>query len=281
MKPRWIFAVFGDLHVNSTVALCPPRVPLDDGGEYRASPMQAWIWGHWRDYWGRVGETAARYPEAEVWGVCLGELADNNYHKSSQLITLNPVDQMTAAEMTMDVAKQHLDWLVVLRGTEAHSGLSGAWDEALAQELGAMRHGDGNYSAHHWAADFGGWTLDAAHHPGTGHMRPWTRGGDANRLAAMTAYSYIDNGMWPPSLAVRGHNHKPSDSADNHPTRAVITPSWQLTNAYGYRLGSIHPLPIGGVIVTVQDRDNWTVEPVYAKWPVKQERFVWSSKART
>lgn len=31
-----VVAIVGDLHCNSTLGLCPPRVALDDGGEYVA-----------------------------------------------------------------------------------------------------------------------------------------------------------------------------------------------------------------------------------------------------
>lgn len=275
--PLIILAAFGDMHTNSRVALMPPSVRLDDGDTVKASPLQRFIWRHWLFYWSRVQAIKERWPGVPVWGVCLGELADDNYHKTSQLVTMNPADQLKIALEVMDRPRAMLDELVVLRGTEAHVGLSGHMDETIARELGALQHGD-NSSTHHWIADFGGWTLDAAHHPGTGHARPWTRGGDANRLAAMVKDDYIENDMLPPRLVLRGHNHKPSDSADNHMTRAVILPSWQLTNAYGYRLGSIMPLPIGGAIVTVYDRKTPAdVEKVYSRWPVKQEVFRWSS----
>jgi len=49
-----ILVATGDLHINSTVALCYPAVTLDDGGTYRASAPQRWIWRKWIEYWQEI-----------------------------------------------------------------------------------------------------------------------------------------------------------------------------------------------------------------------------------
>jgi hypothetical protein len=47
-----ILAVVSDLHLNSTVALCPPEgVTLDDGGTSEPSRLQRWLWDCWEDDW--------------------------------------------------------------------------------------------------------------------------------------------------------------------------------------------------------------------------------------
>lgn len=51
-----IIAIVGDIHSNSTVALAPPRVRLDDGGEYVSSAPQRWIWRKWLEFWKEVEE---------------------------------------------------------------------------------------------------------------------------------------------------------------------------------------------------------------------------------
>ena len=45
-----ILRVTSDLHAGSTVALCPPKVQLDDGGKYEASKAQLWLWECWLDF---------------------------------------------------------------------------------------------------------------------------------------------------------------------------------------------------------------------------------------
>lgn len=36
--------IVSDTHINSTVAICPSEVELDDGGSYRPSRGQRWLW---------------------------------------------------------------------------------------------------------------------------------------------------------------------------------------------------------------------------------------------
>ena len=54
-----LIANVGDLHCGGTTALAPERIQLDDGGEYRASKAQRWIWQCWEAYWARVQEAKA------------------------------------------------------------------------------------------------------------------------------------------------------------------------------------------------------------------------------
>ena len=174
---------------------------------------------------------------------------------------------MAVLEPLLDIA----DAVVVTRGTEAHSGIGSVMDEMIAQDIGALADpeaGDGVRSWQRFRATVAGGSFDVAHHPGTGHARPWTRGGDANRLAAMVTYAYAERRQPPPMVTVRGHNHKPSDSADNHPTRAVILPSWQLSTAFGHRLGGDW-LPVGAAWWEC-DGGEYVLRKFYRDWPLRR-----------
>ena len=47
-RKRVLLAAVSDLHIGSTVALCPPEgIPLEDGGRYQPNPAQVWIWDQW------------------------------------------------------------------------------------------------------------------------------------------------------------------------------------------------------------------------------------------
>ena len=91
-----LVAIAGDLHTNSTLGVMPPTVRLDDGGEYRASPQQRWLWRHWVKSWAAVGEARDRH-DARLVVILNGELADNNHHHTTQLVTRNPADQLNIA----------------------------------------------------------------------------------------------------------------------------------------------------------------------------------------
>lgn len=58
-KRPHVWAVVSDLHVNSTVGLCPASgVRLDDGGTYMPSNSQVWLWERWLETWSIVVEKA-------------------------------------------------------------------------------------------------------------------------------------------------------------------------------------------------------------------------------
>ena len=262
-----IVAIAGDLHTNSTTALCPPAINLDDGGTYRASKIQKWIWKHWRAFWGQIAEAKKRtgYPVLAIFN---GELADDLNHRSTQLITKNTDDQLRIAVAAMSPALDVADHIIVTRGTEAHSGASATIDEIIARDIGAIPDTDGvdHHARWLWRGSVAGVNFHVAHHPGMGHARAWTRGGDANRIAAQVFYRYGERRMLPPDLAIFGHTHKPVDSYDNHPVRAIVLPSWQLTNAYGHRLGGDW-LPIGAAYV-VCEKGQYEVHKCYNNYPI-------------
>ena len=74
-----------DLHINSSVAICPPRVQLDDGGTYHPSPGQRWLNECFADFQARVNELKG----VKVLMLCgdMGEL--DVKRRSNQLITTN------------------------------------------------------------------------------------------------------------------------------------------------------------------------------------------------
>lgn len=280
MEKKALVAIVGDIHANSTVAVCPPTFTMDDGGTRQASPAQVFINKSWKEFWDEVWKVKKkkRWP---LYVILNGELADSNIHHTTQLISRNSADQFRLAIQVLERPVDMADYLIIIRGTEAHTGASGWMDEKLAQDLeaiGPTRHNGEIRSWFHWLGEIGGVRFDIAHHPGTGHMRPWTKGGDANRLAAMLTYRYVeynhqmerqkmaDNKLSVPHIGVRGHNHKPSDSADNHPVRAIILPSWQLSTSYGYRLGGDW-LPIGGMFVLCDDGEA-SIRKFSRMWPV-------------
>lgn len=263
-----VLAIVSDLHSNSTVALCPPVVTLDDGGTYKANEQQRWIWRKWRSYWQQVADARAAH-DARLIVVLNGELADDNYHATTQLVTRNPADMVRLAiECLTPMLELKPDAIFVARGTEAHSGVSGWLDERIADDIGARPSRAG--TASHWQLRLSveGVRVDVAHHPpGGGGRLPWTRGNFAPRLAAQALMDAASRGERPPHLYVRGHVHAPADSHDTHPVRAIVLPSWQLTTSYGHRLGG-GVLPVGGLIVTCSE-GGYQATKVYSHWPIE------------
>jgi hypothetical protein len=242
-----IVVVFSDTHINSTVGLCPPSVKLDDAGVYKSSKAQRWLWSNWLDFWKDVAAEKKRlgYP---VVSVANGDIADDNAHSNTQLITSNLADIIKLAHAALQPCLSVTDHFFATRGTEAHVGASASMDELVAESMGA--HGDGNTSSWWWLrGKFGGVTFDMAHHPGTGSASPHLRHGPAGRVAARIIHDYADMRELPPQIGIRSHNHTFSDSGESYACRVFITMPWQLTTAFGHRVGYSGRLsPIGGLI---------------------------------
>ena len=267
-------AVVSDLHCNSTVGLCPPYVALDDGGSYKPSKAQRWIWSKWLDYWQHVKETHERNG-GKLYVVFNGDMVDGDHHRSTQLITTNITTQMTIA---IDAIEPSLslnpDHIFVIRGTEVHVGRSAMDEEAIARDIGAEP--DKETGTHSWwylLIEAGGVLMDFAHHGRTG-SRYWTKANATNSMAADMTMTYAANGSKLPSLAFRSHKHNPVDTFDNYPIRLLQTPSWQLSTAFGHKIAAGSVLPIGGYIVSAE-KGRYTLDKYIYK---PQARRAWKAR---
>jgi len=246
-----LVAVVSDLHINSTVGLLCPSVKLDDGGTFKASKAQRWLWGNWRDYWKQVDDAKKRYGYPVV-AVINGEVADNNYHSRTQMITRNESDIISMATKTMTPCLDVADYVFVTRGTAAHVGESASLDEIMARELGAVPDGDA-YSWWHLPAIWGGVKFDICHHSPSRSGRPYTKASPAARIAFDLMFDFIDDIKNLPDVALRSHFHSFSDSGDNYPVRAFVTYGWQLKTAYVNKFGDGgRVMPVGGMLFTCE-----------------------------
>lgn len=249
-----IVAGIGDTHSNSTTGLMPPVTHLGGGATHGCTERQLWMWERFVEYWQRVYEEKVKM-KLPVVAFLNGETADINKHSSAESVVTDEATAVSVAMQALAPVLDVADLIFVIRGTEAHTGKLSSLDEIVGERLHAVRdNSTGAYSWWNLYTMLGGVTFDVAHHPGHGHMRPWTRGGGANRLAISIVNAYQDAGETPPRVTLRGHNHKYEDSGHNFATLAVINHSWKLTDSYGYRIGAgRHPLPIGGQIFYCQN----------------------------
>ena len=238
-------AVFSDLHVNSTVGLNPPDVELPEGQTVSQSVRGRWLWDNWLAYVDMV----RRFSEGRrLFAVCNGDLCDFNHkQRAPQYIT---TDKATALRMAVDALYPMLDLnpekVFIVSGTEAHTGLNRWMERKVAADIGA------EYSETKRVA-FDGVAFDFQHE-GEKSGRSWTAQNAISRMAYEIVHNHVIRGEKPPMLAYRAHVHIPADSYDAFPTRAIITPSFQLQTAYFKtlnRTGAI--LPIGGHVVVCED----------------------------
>lgn len=275
MKSGALVAITGDHHCNDSVALFPAEFTTDHGQIITPSKIQQFISRCWNNYWDDIAwrKRKTRLPVVAVFN---GELADMNRHTKTGLITHSPADAKRIALAAFAPALAVADVVFVCRGTEAHAGEDSHMDEELAWEMNAVRIVPDEPRAR-WLhlLEVGGVLFDVAHHPGTGHAAPWTRGNDANKLAFITRQTYVEAGIRPPDIVMRGHTHKYADSGRNHRTLAIIGRPWKATDAYAQKFGSRPlPLPVGGAAFVCQDGRYEHIDYRY-DWPAERVR-IWT-----
>ena len=261
-----VLAITSDIHAGSTVALCPPKVTLDDGGEYHASKAQLWLWERWQAFWQRA-EQKRRQLDASLVQVFNGDLTEGDHHRTTQILSGNPTAQAAVVNAAMKVPLAlKPDAIVGIRGTEAHVGPSAAFEERIF--LGLKKDGwpvrvdeaSGNASHWHWTFEHQGVRLDIAHHGKFG-SRPSTKMNTVIALAFDIFTRAAIDGRPHPHLAVRSHMHQFGDTGSAYPTRLIQMPAWQLATAFIHRLNPGAISDVGGILVTIAD-GTLEVEPI-------------------
>ncbi|HEX5437140.1 MAG TPA: hypothetical protein VFW98_08270 [Gemmatimonadaceae bacterium] len=249
-----VVAVTSDQHCGSTVALCPERIALDDGGEYVASTAQCWLWANWLDFWGKADALRTAH-DAALYTVFNGDLTEGSHHHSTQVLSGNPAAQAAVVNAAMaPVLALRPDRMFFVRGTEAHVGPSACHEERIAVGLtkdGRPVEGDptsGTASWWHLRMAVHGHRLDFAHHGRMG-QRPWTKHTGVGSLAAQIFYEHAAREEAYPQLAIRSHYHRHADSGSLHPTRVVQTPAWQLHTAFVHKVAPDSLADIGGLLI--------------------------------
>ena len=261
MSSYTILAVTADWHVNDTKALCPPIMRKEDG-EYHASKLQLAIWGAWCEYWELV-EAWKKRLGAPVIGVAVGDLADDNKHSKAQLVSPLKNDICRGLQDVIKPIEHVPDRWVIIRGTEAHTGPCGEFEEWLANDLTNAVHDEwsGTASWWVWRAEIAGVKLFATHHPPTATRIPGKRGQAVSRMCERLADEY-DGRQDRPDLAFWAHVHWSAPGWDRGIYGWTVPPLKGL-GQFGHRIGVNRPSDVGGLIVILPGLDG-------GKWTVKQ-----------
>lgn len=274
---RYVIAKVSDVHAGGGTALCPKRVPLDDGGTYEASKLQQWEFQCWQDYWARVGAVRDEL-DAILITLFNGDLVDGQVRNTPQVVSGNPNAQAAIVNACMAVPLAlKPDHIVIVRGTEAHVGQQGSAEERIADGLRRDKRPvvvdpETNTSSWwHWRAEIAGVRLDATHHGRTG-LREHTRGSQAVLHAHDILLAHVKAGHPYPQLCFRAHHHKFNDSGDSCPVRVITSGAWQYPTSYVKKVAADSLTDIGGWIVTLQD-GAYDLEKVH--FQPKERGAVW------
>lgn len=269
-----VLAVTSDQHTGSTVALCPPRIALDDGGAYEASKAQRWLWQSWQAFWARADAVRQEH-DADLFTVFNGDAVDGNHHGTTQILSGNPNAQAAVwTESIKPVLDLKPEKMFFVRGTDAHVGQSAASEERIADGLRRDKRpvvGDearGTASWWHLPMEIQGIRLDFAHHGRVG-TRPWTKPNVTANLAAEIFYDHAANGLPHPHLAVRSHMHQWVDTHDQHPTRVIQLAAWQLATSFIHRIAPGKLADVGGILIVIRNGEMAVEKVKFQPEPTK------------
>jgi len=259
--------VVSDTHIGCRLGLCPPGdIPLDDGGFYRQSDIQAKVWSWWEnDFWSQWVPTVTRRQPYAV--VVNGDLTDGRHHGSTTQISQNLSDQRKIARIVFEpIVSKCKGHFYVIRGTEAHTGQSAENEETLAQELGAIPNELGQYARWDMWVRIGLRLAHITHHIGvTGSMQYET-----TALMKEFADACAEAGRWgleAPSFVVRAHRHRhaeikvPTATGDGV---CVVLPGWQLKTPFVWKGAGRNTNPqCGGVLLRAGDEEHFVRHKIF------------------
>jgi len=249
-----VVALPADVHVNSTIGVLPRYCAREEGGFHRNDATQNWLRRCWDKDWDRIWNI-----KKDVGGplvtIAPGDLVDDPKHATVQVVSAHEV---TILHMGMEVfgrPREMSDHFVVVQGTEAHTGLGNKLEALLGEMLEAEPTEDGRFSWPYWRGELGGLKIDVAHHAQTSGRLPHTMSAAPSRQSFMVELESVRADEEVPDVEVRAHNHYGGDSGIFTKPRTFYCPPWQLTPAFGQRLGAKGKTvrPVGTLVLIIKD----------------------------
>lgn len=268
-KPARQIVVIADTHCNSTIGLCRPEGHrLDDGGTYLPSRFQRKLWALFEEL---RGEWIPRVTKGEPWDLVInGDAIDGDHHKTPTIISRNMQDQFRVARETLGgivgECKASGGSYCHVRGTEAHVGPSAQEEERLAEALGAVPDGSGNFSRWRLTRKLGDHVVTFRHHIGGGA----SGGYEATALSKTQHAQFAEAGRWGRDVAqvdVRSHRHRFGEWKKHGKygyVITVVTPCWQGLTPFSHRMSDPTEPEFGAIIVRVGDEEIYTRSKVYS-----------------
>lgn len=268
-KPVRTLVVVSDTHCGCRMAITPPEpMRVDGGGQYVPSDFQKKLWAFWTVFWDEWVPEVTRGEPYDI--VHNGDAIDGSHHNSTTQISHNIEDQIRIAERVIGpraAACRRLGGTYYhIRGTEAHVGQSGEFEERLARNLGAKPNDQGQYARFDLWKRVGKPTkrvsaplVHLLHHIGTTSSAAH----EASAVNAEMTAEYVEAARWnrePPDFVVRSHRHR-SIAVDLNSAKgyaaAVVTPAWQGKTPYVWKIpgARISEPQIGGIAIRQGDEE--------------------------
>jgi len=236
----------------------PKQFRLDGGGVYFPSKNQKKVYKWWKEFWDEWIPGVTKNEKFIL--VNNGDSIDGRHHNSITQISQNISDQVNLAYEILKPVVDRSAQYYHIRGTEAHVGQSGEYEEILARKLGATPNETGNYARWELWLKLNHALIHFAHHIGTTGRTHY----ETSAVMAELAEMYAEAGRWKehsPDVVVRSHRHRnievrvPSAIGYNI---SMVSACWQLRTPFTYRIagGRIATPQIGGSLIRTGTRDQ-------------------------
>jgi hypothetical protein len=267
--------IVSDLHCGCQMGLCSPEgARFDENGRYQPNAIQQKVWTYWREFWDAWVPTVTRGEPFAV--VVNGDAIDGSHHNSTHQWSHNPEDQSQLAyDILLPIVEAAKGQYFHIRGTEAHSGVSGVEEEKLAKRLGAIPDDQGHYARYELWARVGKALTHTMHHIGTTSSSAH----EASAVNAELTAEFVEAARWgeePPDYVTRSHRHRSIvvelDTAKGY-AAGIVTPGWQAKTPYTYKIAGarLSPPQFGGIVIRQGDEEHYCRRKV---WSMKRSREV-------
>ena len=231
------------------------------------SAFQLKMWDWWREFWDEWVPQATHGEPYDV--VHNGDAIDGSHHGSTTQISHNIEDQIRIAEAVLgpEVAKclKLGGAYYHIRGTEAHVGQSGEYEERLARNLGAKPNADGQYARFDLWKRVGVALVHLMHHIGTTSSAAH----ESSAVNAELTAEFVEAARWnrePPDYVVRSHRHRSIGVEMNCAkgyAAAIVTPAWQGKTPYVWKIpgARISEPQLGGIVIRQGNEEHH-----YRRW---------------
>lgn len=257
-----VIAIHSDLHVGSSVAVCPLKWNLLEGGTFRASPGQRILHRQWVKSAKNVRTLLNEGDQRKRLVIVInGEPIDGDHHESHQLITKVKTEQLEMAISLLDEWLQIVEYnpqsgdcIYLVRGTSAHE--KGEHLNVIGRDFDGVvpyrkdsspTTKDGRYYHDKLRRRVNGKLFDIAHHGFGVGSKAWLKSNTIRWWLISMYFEALEEGMPIPDYVIRSHNHV--YTFDRYKDMwGCVTPSWQLKTNFGYKVAANNHLNTIGMI---------------------------------
>lgn len=243
-----------DLHIGSTLGLCPTKGMLDLGGAYEPNQYQRWLlrqWGAcWDDAQAWIAEKEKQYGgKLEKHLSVLGDAGDVDAKgRSRQIWARDASIVVRAAATLLEPIVAGFDDVHFIKGTEAHGGPNNDVENLIADDLGGVPCSETGEAAWWYAdVDIGGVLFDLQHHGRLGG-RSYTQGNPLTSVKVDVVQFRLESGDRIPTVISRAHRHFFDETSREKRPYVVSLPGWQHTTAFGHRIDAAGRMPECGIV---------------------------------